>query len=104
MEVRISNEGKKLVTLAPKTAAGNPASVDGIPTWTVESGDVTLEIAEDGLSAKVVSGANGSSVVKITADADLGEGVRAIEASLEVTVTDAEANNLGITVGEEEPK
>lgn len=105
MNVTLTNEQKVKVTLAPTTASGKPAKIDGIPSWTVESGDATVDVAEDGLSAYIISGeAEGASTVRLVADADLGEGVRNIEEVIDVTVTGAEASALGLTVGTAEPK
>ncbi len=99
MQITITNEEKVLVTLAPTTAAGNPATLDGIPTWVVTSGDATLEIAEDGLSAFLVSGnVAGISTIELTADADLGEGIVNIVETIDLTVTEAAASVLGLVV------
>jgi len=99
----ITNEQKVVVTLAPKTAAGNDAQVDttnGVPAWTVTSGDAQVVPAADGLSAEVISGeANVVSTIEVTADADLGEGVTNIGDSITLTVVAAGADNLGFSPG-----
>jgi hypothetical protein len=98
MLVTITNEQKVELVLAPVTAAGNPATVDGVPTWEVVSGDATLEVAENGLSCFLVSGeANVNSVITVTADADLGEGVSAITDTIDLAVVAASASSLGLT-------
>lgn len=100
----ITNEQKIQFTLQPKTAAGNPAQVDTTnnkPTWDVTEGDATLEVSEDGLSCTAISGeGNVVSRIKVTADADLGEGVQTIEDEITLTVVPAGASNLGIGAGE----
>lgn len=101
--ISITSEEKILVTLAPKTAAGNPASVEN-PVWSVTSGDATLLPSEDGLSCELVSGAAGINEIKVTADADLGEGVVEISSDITLAVTSPLAADLGITVGTAEPK
>jgi hypothetical protein len=99
MLITITNEQKVLVTLAPTTAAGNPATLDGTPVWTVVSGDATLEVAEDGLSAFLVSGAaDVTSQVEVTADADLGEGVVTLTDVIDLAVVAAQASALGLVV------
>lgn len=104
-EITITNEQKIQVTLAPKTATGKQATLDGKPTWTVQSGIGTLEIAEDGLSAFLVSGdAPGDTMVIVEADADLGEGVQTISDSIQLHVSGAMAENLGLAVGSAVPK
>lgn len=104
MLITITNEQKIPVTLNPVTAAGNPAQVDGVPTWEVVAGDATLEVSEDGLSCYLISGSVGNSQITVTADADLGEGVRAITDTIDLAVVSAEASSLGLSVGVAEAK
>lgn len=100
MLITITNEEKVQVTLAPTTAAGNPATLDGVPTWTVIEGDATLEVSEDGLSAFLVSGnANVNSKIEVTADADLGEGVISLTDVIDLAVVAAQASALGLVTG-----
>lgn len=100
MLITITNEEKVQVTLAPTTAAGNPASLDGLPTWEVTSGDATLEVAADGLSAFLVSGAPGvNSQIAVTADADLGAGIVTLSDVIDLAVVLASASALGLVVG-----
>lgn len=98
MNVTSTIEQKVKLTLAPKTDAGNPATLDGKPTWEILSGGATFEnISEDGLTADLVSeNTVGSSEYKVSADADLGAGVRTIEVIGTYTYTNAEASNLGL--------
>jgi hypothetical protein len=99
MLITITNEQKVMVTLAPTTEAGNPAILDGIPTWTVVQGDATLEVSEDGLSAFLVSGeAEVNSQIEVTADADLGEGVVTLTDIIDLAVVTAQASVLGLVV------
>lgn len=104
MLVTITSEQKILATLTPLTAAGNPAQVDGTPTWEVVSGDATLEVSEDGMSCYLISGSVGNSQITVTADADLGEGVRNITDTIDLAVVSAEASSLGLNFGVAEPK
>jgi len=100
MLITITNEQKVEVTLAPMTAAGNPATLDGAPVWEVVAGDATLEVAADGLSAFLVSGvADINSQITVTADADLGEGVITLTDTIDLAVVAAEASQLGLTAG-----
>jgi hypothetical protein len=106
LAVACSNEQKVPVTATPRTAAGNPAQVDGALTVTVQSGDGTVE--QDPLTPlvfKAVSGANpGTTVFLVEADADLGSGVQTISDTVELTVTSATAANFGLAAGTPEPK
>lgn len=93
-------EQKVPLTLDIKTEAGKPATVDGKPTWEITSGGATIEPSEDGLSAFLVSEDTiGSSTWKVSADADLGAGVRTIEDGGTYNYTNAEAAALGVSVG-----
>ena len=102
----ITNEQKVLLTLAPKTLAGNPAQLEaGSVVWAVSEGDATVEPAADGLSAYLISGVeNVVSTVTVTADGDLGEGVKTLTDSVTLTVVAAGADTLGFTAGEPELK
>lgn len=107
----IDTEQKVTASLAILTAGGQPARVDGVPTWEVEEttggdgGDVVeIAISEDGLSATFTAVGEGTAQVTVTADADLGEGVRAITAVGTITVTPAGAATLQLAFGTPEPK
>lgn len=105
----ITNEQKLKLTINPQTAAGNPAEVEaGSVVWenTTEGSDVTLETIEgEPNSVYAVSGSNeGVTNIKVSADADLGEGVATIEDNVTLTVVQATADNLGIASGEPELK
>lgn len=101
LNLKSTTEQKVLVKLAPKTASGHDAKVDGKPVWTVTSGDATVEPSEDGLSAYLVSADTaGKATWTVEADADLGEGVTTITDGGEYEYTDPLAENLGATADE----
>lgn len=108
VEVDITNEQKIKFTLNPVTETGKPAQLEaGSVKWEVISGgDATnLAVAEDGMSAYVISGDNPGDIdVQISADADLDEGVETISDLIRVHVLGARAKNLGLVKGEPEPK
>jgi hypothetical protein len=89
------------LSVAPVSAAGNPAPVEGPPVWSVSDPTVgAVTVAADGLSAKfVTTGKLGLCQVNVSADADLGPGVKTITGVLEVEVVASEAANLGVTAG-----
>lgn len=95
--VQSTNEEKVLIVLNPTTAAGNPAVLDGAPVWTLNGGDATLEIAEDGMSAYLISGSPLQNSINVTGDGDLGEGVVTISEDILYNVVPAQAAALGIT-------
>lgn len=90
------------VSVKFKDKFGNDAAVDGVPVWAVT--DVALadlEVAADGLSAVLKpKGAVGTLKVQVTADADLGEGVKSILGELEVQLLPGEAVTVELTPGE----
>ncbi len=97
------------IRIAPKTAAGNPAAVDGRPSWGTSNPDAfTVQVAEDGLSAVLVTADSGTEVrtgkLQVRADADLGEGVTEILLEVDVVVGPAPAASLSFDVGTPEPK
>lgn len=104
MKVTINNLQKIKLTLKPANAAGQTAELDGKPTWEKTSGDAEIVVADDGLSAELISGNPGDSTFLVTADADLGAGVENISDVIQLTVEGARAVNLGLTVGEPELK
>ena len=96
----LSTIQKCTVSIKPVDAKGNPAAVDGIPAWNVSAeGTVSLFPAADGMSCDVVAVGVGSVQVNVTADADLGAGVKTIMGVLDVTVVAAEAVGFQITTG-----
>lgn len=105
LAVKISNEQKVKITLTPKTDTGKPAKLDGAPVWTVVSGDSTVVPAPDGLSADLVSSDTpGDTVFLVDADADLGTGVEDLQETITLTVTGANAKNLGLSADAPVPK
>jgi hypothetical protein len=105
LTIAITNEEKVKVTLVPVTATGKPARLDGAPVWTLVSGEATVEPAEDGLSAYLISADTpGTSEVLVEADADLGEGVITLSEAITLEVSGAQAASLGIVAGKPEPK
>lgn len=105
LEITITNEQQVNVVLHPVTATGRPTTVDGAPTWTVQSGDSTVTPAADGLSADLISSDTpGDTEILVEADADLGQGVIPISDIIRLTVAHANAANLGLVAGDPTPK
>lgn len=106
MTILKADEKVKLGPIAPVDRAGNPAAIDGVPTWSVgDPAIIGLDVAADGLSAyAIAAGPVGLSQVNITADADLGEGVTTISGTVDFQVVAAQAVGLAIPVGTPEPQ
>ena len=85
---------------------GKPAPVDGEPVY-ASSNEAVASVVPDagGLSALVVAQGVGSYTVSVSADADLGQGVKTITAQDDGSVSLGEAVSVGFTVGpvEEQP-
>lgn len=106
MAILLTDLEKVFLSVAYTSAAGNPAAVEGLPVWASSNeGVVTLEVTEDGYSAYAVTvGPVGTAQVSVSADADLGEGIRPLVATLDVTVIGSEAVFAGLITGAPEPK
>jgi len=104
MALILTDEQQATLRLNPKTKKGNPAQVDGPPTWSSSDPSV-VNVSPDptdptGLTATAVAtGKLGAAQVQCVADADLGAGVRELTAVLDVVVKAAEAVSLDIEAG-----
>jgi hypothetical protein len=91
------------LTLEITDAKGNPASVDGVPVWSsADETRISIEAATDGMSATIFAEGPATTQpvqVSVTADADLGEGIKPLVGLLDVTVVGAEATVIAITPG-----
>lgn len=106
MPFLLTDVQKLPISIAFKTAAGNPATVDGVPVWASSNPDIaTVEPATDGLSVMVVvTGPLGTTQVSVRADADTGAGVEEIIGTLDVEVVGSKAAFIELTPGVPEPK
>lgn len=102
--MRITNEQQVGFTVEPKTAAGNAAPIDG-EIEVSSSDEAVCTVEKTGPNAGLVK-AVGPGVAQIFAsfDADLGEGVRAVEMSGAIEVVQAEAETAEIVFGTPELK
>jgi hypothetical protein len=103
----LTDEQKVALAVEFKTAAGNPAKVDGVPVWSSsDESVVTVEASEDGLSAVATAvGPLGTAQISCEADADLDEGeTRVITGVLDIEVRAAEAVIAVVAAGAPEPK
>lgn len=84
---------------------GNPAPVDDVPAWKLTPENVVeVLVSEDGLSVEFTpTGVIGSTQIEVTADADLGEGVRSLTVLGTLEVVPDEAVAGVINFGEPTP-
>lgn len=80
---------------------GNPAQVDGAPSWSLtDPSKGSLVASDDGMSAVFTpAGPLGDVMVQVSADADLGEGVKSILGELPVSILAGEAVSVSISAG-----
>jgi hypothetical protein len=106
MSLILTDLQKVTLSIQPVDAVGNPARVDGVPAWSCSDETVvTIDVAGDGLSCVATSvGPLGTAQVNVTADADLGDGVKSIAGTLDVEVMASEAVSLTIVAGTPEDK
>jgi len=99
--LQLTDVQKCTLSIQPLDAVGNPASVDGTPSWSVSDSSVlAIEPATDGLSAVVTAvGPLGTAQVNVSADADLGSGVTTLTGALDVSVAASAATTLNISTG-----
>ena len=99
--MRLTNEQEVTFSIAAKTAAGNPAPLDGPASVTSSDEAVAVVVMnEDGVSGVVRAVGPGVAQIFATADADLGDGVRPLEFSGAIEVVQAEAEVAEFTFGE----
>jgi uncharacterized protein YjdB len=97
---RITNEQQVAVSVAPKTAAGRPAAIDGIVSWASSDPLVATVTSTGPLSALVVAVGAGVAQISAVFDADLDEGeVREITRTGAIEVVNAEAEGAEIVFG-----
>lgn len=104
---RITEEQKCKMSIQPVTAKGRNAKVDGAIEWISSDATIIVPVPDetDPLSAYATTpeGTLGSATVSVRFDADLGEGVRHVEGTVELfEVVGAEAGAFTSVVGEPE--
>lgn len=86
---------------------GHPADVDEAPSWSSSDETIlTVTPDPDGMSALIVAaGGIGSAQITVTADADLGDGVKPLTAvgDFEVLAGEAFAGNFVVGTPENQP-
>lgn len=101
----MNNTQKLPFTITSKDVNGNPQPVENFKAEVLNDADLTIEMNADGISGFVVSGDTlGTSQVKFSADAQLGDGEVIIEETHDIIVTNPQAVSLGTTFGTAVPK
>lgn len=101
---RLTNEQQVGITVAPKTATGKDAVIDGDVVFTSSDPAVATVTSTGPLAAMVVAVAPGVCQITAVFDADLDVGeVREVTATGAVEVVGAEAETAEIVFGAPEP-
>ena len=96
----LTNTQEVDLAIQPLDAKGKPAQVDGVPTWLSSNPAlVSLVVSEDGLSCVAKAMDNGSAQISVSADADLGAGIKTLTAILDIEVVSGGAVSLGVIAG-----
>lgn len=97
--LRIPPLHKASLILTPLQPDGEPAPIDGEPTYELDSEDFATLIVEDGVTKVLAGEVEGSSILTVRADVRLGEQVSLREKSFELLVAE-EASNLEVSFGD----
>jgi hypothetical protein len=97
-KMKMQANQKLKVSIKIKDKFGNEAKVDGVPAWSqMDDSKGSLVASEDGMSAEFSpSGPVGTNEIKVSCDADLGEGVKPLEGKLEIEIEAGQAEVLEI--------
>lgn len=104
MSLLLNDEQKVTLTIDPRTAAGNPASVESINWSNSNEAVVSLVVSEDKKTAVVSSVGLGVAQISVVVDADLSENVSELTGILDIEVVASQAVSLGIVAGVPELK
>lgn len=97
--LRIPPLHKASLILTPLQPDGEPAPIDGEPTYELDSEDFATIIVEDGVTKVLAGEVEGSSILTVRADVRLGEQVSLREKSFELLVAE-EASNLEVSLAD----
>lgn len=101
METTLTDTQEFTLTLNPTNKAGQPAKVEaGSVHWTGPN-FVSIEPSADGMSALIKALTQGpNDLISVTADADLGEGVKTIGGTYGIQVIASQAVSIGFVASE----
>lgn len=102
----LQNDQQVRLSIAPLDRAGQPARVDGTPSWTSSDPALCTVTPEgDGMAAMAVTvGPVGVVQITVAADADLGSGVQTLSEIATLSVVGGQAVTLGMLAGTPEPR
>lgn len=103
LQITITTDQKVVARIEPRSNSGNPLAFEGIAEWGILAGEGTVEAADDGLSAELVSSDTpGNTIYMVTIDADVGLGVE--EVSGLILVSSIDPNGIGMIASAPVPK
>ena len=95
----LPNDHKVTASIQPVDAKGNPATIDGLASWSSSNTAIAgiANVSADSLSADILPGQElGTCQINVQADADLGSGTTAITGVLDVQVVAGQAVGFAI--------
>ena len=100
MALILTNSQEVDLAIQPLDKRGKPAQVDGTPAWSSsDAAKATVAPAADGLSCVAKALDNGTVQISVSADADLGDGVRTLTGTLDLEIVSGEAVTLSVIAG-----
>lgn len=102
MSIKITDNQRFVVAVVAVDVKGNPASIEGVPTWTVSDQSLLAiePVVDNPLAVTVTAlGPLGAAQVIVAADADLGEGTTLIGGLLDVEIVSGAAVSLALSPG-----
>jgi hypothetical protein len=94
-------------SIEPVDAKGNPAAIDGVPTWTSSNDQIATVVADppdgSGIFTAWVTpvGQVGTCQINVTADADVGSGITTINGVMDLQAVAGQA--VGFQISHEAP-
>ncbi len=98
----LTDAQKVALAIQPKDASGEPATLDGAPTWlSSDETVVSVVAAPDGMTAEATTtGVLGAATVTVTGQGDLtGGGSDTISETIDITVEAGVASALNLSAG-----
>lgn len=100
MSLDLKRDEQSRYSVAYVDKYGDAATVDGPPHWVADPADkVVLTPSDDGMTCLVAAAALGDVLLTVTADADMGDGIKTLVASDPVHIIAADATGATMTSG-----
>ena len=105
--IPITGQQKVRLTINPRTAVGDPATIDGVPTYTSSDTSVVTispDPNDDKACYAVAVGGEGTATVTVECDADLGSGIRTITGTEDIEVSNDSTEASSVSIEHDTPQ